>query len=175
MALNWLFFGAMVVGAVLDQVGVVWFFEWPVGQEVLTLRVDLAWIMVVDIFLFNLVLSSFLLVTLTGLLFFGLPLAFLLYRALLWGALINMLPTSLLFAALLTLILEGEGYVLASLAGFNLGLSWLKPKWVYEGEGLSRLESVKKALRDSLRVYVLVAVLLLCAAVVETLTIILIF
>ncbi len=170
--LNWLFFGAMVVGALLGQTGIVEVYEWPVGEEVFTAEVSDALLMVASIFLFNLVLSGFLLVTLTGLVFFGLPLAFLLYRALLWGALLNGLPTPSLFVVLPTLILEGEGYVLAALAGVNLGLAWLKPEWAYRAVDLSRLEAVKKAMKDCARIYVLVASFLLAAAVVETMTLI---
>ena len=77
-------------------------------------------------------------------------------------------------AALPTLALEGEGYVLAALAGVNLGLAWLKPKWAYRGEDLSRSEAVNKALKECARIYVFVAVFLFVAAVVETITLILV-
>lgn len=172
MASNWLFFGAMVVGTLLEQAGILGAHEWPVGEEVFTLEVSNALLMVVSIFLFNLGFSGFLLVTLTGLVFFVLPLTFLLYRASLWGLLLNGLSTPSLLAALPTLILEGEGYVLAGVAGVNLGLSWLKPRWVYGREVSSRLESVKWAVKDCARIYVLVAAFLLVGAVVETLTLI---
>jgi len=73
-----------------------------------------------------------------------------------------------------TLVIEGEGHTLAALAGINLGLSWLKPKWAYKGEGLSRSEAVRRALKDCMYTYVLVAILLFVAAVVEAATIFLI-
>jgi len=92
----------------------------------------------------------------------------------LWGVLLNGLLTSQFLAAFPTLILEGEGYVLAALAGVNLGLSLLKPEWAYKGEGLSRLEAVKRALKDCAYTYVLVAIFLFVAAVVETVTIFLV-
>jgi len=151
------------------------FYEWPLGESFVDTETRGLPLMIMDIFLFNLVVSGFVLVTLSGLLFFALPFVFLLFRAFLWGVLLGGLPTSLFLAALPTLILEGEGYVLASLAGINLGLSWLRPEWAYEGEELSRLESVKKALRDCVRIYVFVVVPLFVAAVVEALTVILIF
>jgi len=169
--LNWLFFGFIVVGSLLGQIGVVQVYTWPFG-EIFSVDVSNAFLMVGFIFLFNLVLSGFLLVTLTGLGFFGLPLFFLSFRAFLWGVLLNGLSTPLFLAALPTLALEGEGYVLAALAGVNLGLSWLNPRWAYSGEDLSRLEAVKRALKDVGRIYVLVIVFLFAAAVVETLTLI---
>jgi uncharacterized membrane protein SpoIIM required for sporulation len=77
-------------------------------------------------------------------------------------------------AALPTLILEGEAYVLAALAGVNIGLSWLTPNWVYkqEKESLSRSEALRRAFRQSAYVYVFVVILLLAAAIVETLTLV---
>jgi uncharacterized membrane protein SpoIIM required for sporulation len=70
--------------------------------------------------------------------------------------------------------LEGEAYVLAALAGVNLGMSWLKPSWVYKKEqnGFSRSEALRKAFMDCGYVYVFVVVLLLAAAIVETLTLV---
>lgn len=63
--------------------------------------------------------------------------------------------------------------VLAALAGFNLGLSWLKPKWAYRGEAeLSRSEAIKQAFRDCGGIYVVVALFLLVAAIVEIITLI---
>lgn len=171
--LNWLFFGFLVIGALLGQAGAM-FFGWRVGEEVLRLGVSNVVFTVLGIFLFNLVVSGFILVTLTGLAFFVLPVVFLLYRALLWGALLNQLSTLLFLVAFLTVVLEGEGYVLAGLAGVNLGLSWLVPKWVHEGENVCRLESVKRALKDVARIYVLIVAFLLVAAVVETLTLVLV-
>jgi hypothetical protein len=171
--LNWLFFGFIVVGSLLGEVGVVPVFTWPFG-EVFPVKVSNALLMVGVIFVFNLVLSGFLLVTLTGLAFFGLPLFFLCFRAFLWGALLNGLSTPMFLASLPTLILEGEGYVLAAFAGVNLGLSWFKPKWAYGGEELSRLGAFKKAFRDCALIYVLVATFLFVAAVVETMTLVLI-
>jgi len=175
VALNWLFFGVMFAGNLWSYGGYGRFYEWPLGESFVDTETRGLPLMIMDIFLFNLVVSGFVLVTLSGLLFFALPFVFLLFRAFLWGVLLGGLPTSLFLAALPTLILEGEGYVLASLAGINLGLSWLRPEWAYEGEELSRLESVKKALRDCVRIYVFVVVPLFVAAVVEALTVILIF
>jgi hypothetical protein len=123
------------------------------------------------IFLFSLFVSGLLLTTLTGLVFFILPVVILVLRATLWGAILNQLPTPLFLASLPTLVLEGEGYVVASVAGIGLGLAWLKPGWMYEGEGFSRLEAFKAALREALYLYVWVGMFLLVSALVEAMTI----
>lgn len=128
-------------------------------------------IMVAGIFLFNLVLSDFLVVTLPGLAFFPLSTATLMYRAFLWGTFLSQLPTPLFLAALPTFILEGEGYVLASVAGIMLGISWLKPNWIFKKETPSRWKALKKASEECLRIYILMAMILFVAAVVETFTI----
>lgn len=175
MVLNWLFFGVVFVAALLAEAGYVELCEWPVGEHALRRETESFPFMVMDIFFFNLVVSGFILVTLSGLAFFALPIAVLMIRASLWGVLLNRSPTSQFLAAFPTLILEGEGYVLAALAGVNLGLSWLKPEWAYKGEGLSRLEAVKMALRDCIRIYILVAVFLFVSAVVEAVTFVSIF
>jgi len=172
MFLNWLFFGFIVVGALLGQAGVVQVYTLLPFSEVFPIEVGSALLMVGFIFVFNLVLSGFLFLTLSGLAFFVLPLGLLSLRGLLWGVLFGGVSTPVFLVALPTLILEGEGYVLAALAGVYLGLSWLKPKWAYRGEDLSRLEGVKRALKDGARVYVFVVLLLLVAAVVETATLI---
>jgi hypothetical protein len=173
MVLNWLFFGGMFVGALLGQYGFADSFGWlPVRDEVFQGEIGVSPWLVLVIFFFNLVLSGFVLVTLSGLAFFVLPLVFLSVRSFLWGALLNGLSTSMFLAAFPTLILEGEGYVLAALAGVNLGVSWFKPKWIYGEKELSRKESIKMALKDCLRIYVLVAIFLFVAAVVETVTIV---
>jgi hypothetical protein len=175
LALNWLFFGFVLVGALVGQYESVDFVVWPVGEEVFHQEIGVFPWLVLEIFLFNLFLSGFVLVTLSGLVFFALPVLFLLFRAMVWGVLLNGLPTPLFLFALPTLLLEGEGYVLAALAGVGLGLSWLKPKWAYKEEMLSRRESVMQALRDCLRIYVLVFMFLFVAAVVEASTMILAF
>jgi len=146
----------------LYEVGVV---------EVPEVLVGVDWpLMIVGIFLFNLVLSGFLVVTLPGLVFFPLSAAALVYRAFLWGLLLCQLPTPLFLAVLPTLMLEGEAYVFAAVAGVVLGLSWLRPGWAYEA-GLSRSEALKRALREGGRLYIVVAIVLLVAAIIETATI----
>lgn len=169
---NAIFFGSLFVSALLSQ-----FLYPPPPYEgeharVSHLLLGMDWpSMLLGIFLFNLALSAFALVTLPGLLFPPLSLAFLAVRAWWWGALLNQLPTHQFLATLPTLFLEGEGYVTASVAGIILGFSWLKPNWVHKDEGLPRLQSLNKAFRECARIYTLVAVFLLVAAAAETATI----
>jgi len=125
-------------------------------------------IMVLGIFAFNLVLSSFLYVTLPGLLLFPLSAIFLVYRGFLWGLLLYVLPVSVFLLALPTIVLEGEAYVFAAVAGTLLGVSWTRALRVYRVEGLSRLEALKIALKECSRIYVFVVILLLAAAIAET-------
>jgi len=173
--MNLLYFGSLFGGALVAQLGPLqrsglpldtgWFFSLDSGFLVITL----------SIFLFNLFVSGFILTTLSGLVFFALPIAVLFYRALLWGVLLTGLHTSLFFASFPTLLLEGEGYVLAALAGVNLGLSWFRPKWAYREEEMTRSGAVKRAFKDCMRIYVWAAILLLAGAFVEAVTIVLVF
>jgi hypothetical protein len=173
--MNLLYFGSIFAGALVAQpssppsseltLDTPWFFSLDSGFLVFSL----------SIFLFNLLVSGLVLTTLSGLVFFVLPVAVLFYRALLWGVLLTGLNTSLFFASFPTLLLEGEGYVLAAVAGVNLGLSWFRPKWAYREEEMTRSEAVKRAFKDCLRIYIWVAILLLAGAFVEALTIILVF
>jgi hypothetical protein len=127
--------------------------------------------LVLSIFLFNLIISGFILTTLTGLMFFVLPLAILVWRAIIWGALLNGLSTPMLLLALPTLIFEGEGYVLTSVAGVILGLSWLKHSLIYGNAPLSRVEALKKAFKEATRLFIWVTILLFVAALIEGFTI----
>jgi len=127
-------------------------------------------LIVLSIFLNNLVLSSFVLVTLPGLAFFPLSTGLLVYKGVIWGVLLHYQPTTVFLAALPTLVLEGEAYALAAVAGTVTGASWLLPKKVYHDEDITRGEAFRKALRESLGIYVVVVVLLFVAAVVETTT-----
>jgi len=172
VVLNWLFFGFIVVGSFVGQAGVVGVNVWPLG-EIFPVEEGNVLFLIGVIFVLNLVLSGFVLVTLTGFVFFGLSVFFLSLRAFLWGTFLNELSTPLFLLALPTVMLEGEGYVLASLTGVGVGLSWIKPKWMFRGEeNLSRVGAVKRALKEAGRVYVLVVMFQLAAAVLEALTLI---
>lgn len=168
---NWLLFSAIIAGALLLQ-SESWFVRLPVSGDSLILGTDSVVLMAVGIFLFNLALSGFLLITLPGLAFFALPAVFLFYRALLWGILLNQLFTPQFLIALPTLILEGEGYVLAAICGTNLGLSWFRPDWIYRNRGFSRLKALETTSRECVRLYFFVVIFLIVAAVVEAVTIV---
>lgn len=171
---NALFFSCIFVTLVLSS-----FFLQP--------QLDLGWrpnvpeyflnsgwpVMILGIFVFNLALSSFVFVTLPGIVFFPLSAGFLSYRGFLWGLLLYTSPTLLFIASLPTIILEGEAYVLAAMAGSVVGASWIKPCLAYQESRLSRLEAFKKSLKECLKIYAVVAVLLFVAATVETMTILL--
>jgi hypothetical protein len=71
---------------------------------------------VLFIFAFNLVLSAFIVVTLPGFFFFPLSVLTLGLRAVLWGLLLFQFPLGYFLAALPTVVLEGEAYVIAARA-----------------------------------------------------------
>lgn len=126
--------------------------------------------LVVNIFLLNLVLSSFIIITLPGFAFFPLSGFLLLYRASLWGTMLHYQPNSVLLCALPTLIVEGEAYVLAALAGTIVGVSWVKTKWVYAEEAVTRSAAIRKSVKECLVIYLVVVLLLFIGAIVETAT-----
>lgn len=165
--MNIVYFGSLFVAALMTGQQNRLLNEWMVGES--SGEVNNVVIMFVDIFLFNFVVSGFLLLTVTGLLLFPLPVGMLVFRASLWGSLLSQLPTPVFLATFPTLLLEGEAYVIAGVAGINLGLSWLKPNWVSKN-GSSRRDALGQAVRESAYLYVLVTTLLLAAAVVETFT-----
>jgi hypothetical protein len=123
------------------------------------------------VFLCNLVLSAFVFITLPGLVFFPLSAGVLLVRAVSCGLLIYPLPTSVFLVVLPIFVLEGEAWVLAALAGTCLGVYWLKPNWMHGGEKVSRLDALKRAIKECGCVYFLIILILLVGALVEVLTI----
>jgi hypothetical protein len=169
--LNAAFFGSIFVSALVVQLLVPpspyegesdWIHVFLLGLE---------WpLMMLVVFLFNLVFSGFALLTLSGFVFFPLPAVVLVMRGALWGFMLTGMPTWLFLLALPTMVLEGEGYVAASVAGTVLGLSWVKPGWVYE-EGSPRGVALRKAFNEAVRLYLLVATLFLVAAIIEVVTI----
>ncbi len=168
--LNFFYFGFIFVGALLAQVPGVAVYELPLGETLFDLSANPLFLLV-EIYVFNLFVSGLFLTTLPGLVLFVFPLGIVLWRALLWGTLIAQLSSPQFYAALPTFVLEGEAYVVAAVAGIILGLSWLKPRWAYKGENLSRSKAFRKAVRECAGLYIVVAVLLLLAAIVEAITI----
>jgi hypothetical protein len=173
-ALNAFYFGLVLVGALHEHVPGLVVYELPTSGIGLDVSANPA-LMITKIFLFNLFISGFFLTTLSGLVLFVLPFVVVFWRALLWGTFVAQLPSPKFVAALPTLVLEGEAYVVAAVAGVILGLSWLKPDWAFKGEGLSRREAFRAALKECAHLYALVVLLLSVGAVVETVTIAYVF
>jgi hypothetical protein len=129
-------------------------------------------LMFLSIFVSNLVLSAFLVVSLPGFALFPLSTAFLVFRGLIWGTLLYRDPTWLVLVAKPTLVFEGMAYSLAAVSGTIVGASWIKPGWVYREENFARNVAVRKAFKESLSLYVLIAIILLMAAIVEAATLV---
>jgi hypothetical protein len=122
-------------------------------------------------FAVNLIGGSFAFITLPSLIipFSGLLVG--VYRAMLWGLLFS--PSAVVGAGLVfhlpTLILEGQAYVLAMLAAYVQGMALLRPKSVgVETHRQGYWEGVKL----SVRLYLLVVVVLLVAALYEAVSVI---
>ncbi|MEM2118494.1 MAG: hypothetical protein QW840_00005, partial [Candidatus Bathyarchaeia archaeon] len=116
------------------------------------------------IFFSNLVVTAFVMTSLPGFVLFPLSGVLLVYRAVLWGLLFAPLPLGWFLAALPTLVLEGEAYVFAALAGTVVGVSWVR-----RGEK-PRSEAFRAALGEAKALYVFVFGFLLVAAAVEVAT-----
>src|SRR4030042_4677412 len=159
-------FTSMLVCDLLFQPEFYWGPTFPTSYE----TYGEGFALVVNIFLVNLVLSSFVIITLPGFAFFPLSAFLLLYRASLWGMMLHYQPNSVLLCALPTLILEGEAYVLAALAGTIVGVSWVKTKWVYAEEAVTRSAAIRKSVKACLVIYLVVVLLLFIGAIVETAT-----
>jgi hypothetical protein len=129
---------------------------------------------VIYIFIVNVVLSAFIIITLPGMVFFPLSSALLVFRAVVWGLLLYNLPTEIFLAAIPTVVFEGEGYCLAATAGTIGGVSWVRSRWVYGDEDITRLEAFKKAARECITIYVYAVVLFVLGAIVETATLLII-
>jgi hypothetical protein len=95
------------------------------------------------------------------------------FRAVLWGLLLSPANAGLSLVMIphsITLILEGQGYILALLAAFIHGKSVVAPKSV----GASGLwEGYKKGLKSTALLYILVVIVLLIAAIYEAVEVIL--
>jgi hypothetical protein len=123
-------------------------------------------------FLINLAAGSALFLTLPSLVvpFAALPLGA--YRALLWGLLLAPTTPELALVMIphsLTLVLEGQAYVLAVFAAYLHGMAFLRPRSM----GLaSHREGYLAGLRMTGRVYVLVVLVLAAAAVYEAIEVV---
>ncbi len=131
------------------------------------------WLAVVLTFVVNLVVGSLAYITLPSLVlpFSGLLLGA--YRALVWGLILSPTRSSGLSQVMiphsLTLLLEGQAYILAMLAAYIHGRAFLWPHTV--GETGHRRGYVI-GLKRSLRLYCAVVILLALAAIYEALEVI---
>lgn len=168
VVLNGLFFSSIFVSAL----AVSFFFAPPLMEEAAVpsqLSENLV-LTFISIFIFNMVLSAFLVIALPGLVFFALSSVLLLYRGVLWGFLVAFASVDWFLVSLPTMVLEGEAYVLAAVSGTIMGLSWLKPSWVFKGEKLPRRKALTMAFKEFICLFFWVFVFLFVSAVVETLT-----
>jgi len=123
-------------------------------------------------FLINLILGSFIYITLPSLFipFSGILLGFV--RAILWGLLFAPITPELAMTMIphsITLILEGQGYVLAMLAAYVHGRAFVWPESV---DAENRLEGYLSGLVRAGWVYALVTLTLLVSAIYEALEVI---
>jgi hypothetical protein len=165
--LNMLFFDSIFLGVLMGQ-----FLRFP------SFYVDSSWLYVLDwhlmmltIFAWNFIWGGLIFLTMPGLVFPPFSAALLAIRGLSWGTMLNQHSVESPFLVFLIFILEGEGYILASMAGTVLGLSWLRPDWMYKDEQLSRLDALKTASREALCLLSISAIILFSGAIVETLAI----
>ncbi|RLF22621.1 MAG: hypothetical protein DRN15_08500 [Thermoprotei archaeon] len=116
------------------------------------------------IFLANLIVGTLLTITLPSVMP-GAGLLMLLWRAYMWGVIYNLAHLDILVAILPTLLLEAEGYVIALIGSFDIGLVLLRTRRREE-----RREAFIRSLKECISLYLLVIVFLSAAAVVEVFT-----
>ncbi|MEM2744723.1 MAG: hypothetical protein QXX97_06485 [Nitrososphaerota archaeon] len=84
----------------------------------------------------------------------------------------NLFSILFIIVAIGTLFLEFGAYVFSASAGINIGLSIIFPKRYFTD---NRFEAFKKSLKDALRIYIIVSILLFLGAIWEMTGIFLIF
>ena len=167
--MNIVFFASVFVTAAIMELVIIpspFYVGWePLFPEV---AYGTGFILFLGIFLSNLFLSSLFFLTFTGFLLFPASFVLLAVRGFLWATLVAFMPTSLLLLALPVVLLEGEAYAVAALAGTVLGVSWMKPKWLYKEEGIGRFDSWWRGLSECGAMYIVVASFLFAAAIIGT-------
>lgn len=118
-------------------------------------------------FVVNLVIGALLSITIPSLIlpFSGFLIA--LYRAALWGLLLSPADPQLRWIMIphsLTLLIEGQAYVIAMLAAWQQGLALLRPSTV---GATTRRQALATGLKRTTVLYVLIVILLAVAAVYE--------
>ncbi len=114
---------------------------------------------------FNLVFGAFVSTTFMGLVFFF-PYLIAVWRSFIIGVLVSDMDSSPVMNVIFygTFILEFGAYCISSAIGTDLGLSVLWPS--RKGVG-SRMEALREAARDGVKLYVLVIIVLFVAAIWE--------
>lgn len=130
------------------------------------------WNAAVITFFINLLAGTFLVLTLPSVIFPPLAGVVAAYRAALWGLLLSPVSPELrqpMVLHSLTLLLEGQGYILAVFAGLAAFKGWLKPETFGKNK---RLSGYWQGWREAFPVYFLVILVLAVAAVYEAVTVI---
>jgi hypothetical protein len=177
-AINVLYYGLVIVcmiyvafnqelqQSLMNEIGAA-FMTGPlafVGQAYVNAQVFIA---ILATFLVNLLIGSFASVTLPSLIipFSGLLIG--IYRAILWGLLLSPANPDLRFVMIphsITLIIEGQAYILTMLAAYIQGRAFLWPKSV----GLeSRVKGYLEGLKRTGELYLLIILTLAIAAIYE--------
>ena len=172
--MNFIFFGSVIAGSFLAQQVFLTPMSLPFDGGNLEIS-NVSAGFVFEFFGWNLVVNAFLFMTVPGVFFFALPFVVFILRGLIWGFTLTFLSTDKLLAILPTVFLEGEGYVLAAMAGVILGLSWFWPRLIYPSRELSRREALSAAWGEAKILLAIVVLLLLIAAIVKTVTLALLF
>ncbi len=157
--------------ALMEEIGAT-FMTGPlsfVGQSYINAQVFTAILLT---FVINLFVGSFGTITLPSLIipFSGMLVGF--YRAAMWGLILSPAHPGMRLAMIphsLTLILEGQAYILTMLAAYIQGRAFLWPKTVgLERRGRGYLEGLKR----TGKIYVLVVLTLLVAAIYEVIEVV---
>jgi hypothetical protein len=75
-------------------------------------------------------------------------------------------PPFVLLAALPIIVLEGLAYTIAAVSGIIVGMSWIKPSWLY-AESVGRQTALKKSAKEFLILYLFIILFLFIAATAE--------
>lgn len=183
ITLNIVFYGLVVLGMIyvafnpglqtfLLESTVESFSEGPMASVMDAYLNSQAWVATALTFVVNLLGGSIASLTVPSLIipFIGIVLGG--FRAVLWGLLMSPANADMRLAMIphaLTLILEGQAYIIAMLAVYIQGRAFLKPKTV---QAATRGQGYKIGLKLTLRLYVLIIILLLIAALYEVLEVI---
>jgi hypothetical protein len=183
IVLNLVYYGLVICGMVyvafhptlqqllLDAIGSA-FTDWPLSTVAGAYTGGQVFLAIVLTFAVNLTAASFLWITLPSLVvpFSGLATGAL--RAILWGVLFS--PSSpemstVMIPHSLTLVLEGQAYILAMLGAYVQGRAFLWPSTV---NAATHTQGYQAGVKRSLRLYLLIAIVLAAAAVYEVLEVI---